>query len=141
MEVILTYLGVFGSAALTIIHLYAAVPLYIVVPAGTLLWGIVIAVCRYKKGTGCLNGVGTRLYGKRTTVNGYISTKWIVFMYIPLFPVAAYEVFHEENLKSYSESTLIYYRMLPGFCLRQMLLTLLIGWSIITAIILAIIIL
>lgn len=54
-----------------------------------------------------LNGIGTRLYGKRCLskkelrsmgikvkgLNPYIATKWFVFLFIPIVPLSSYVVF------------------------------------------------
>ncbi len=51
--------------------------------------------------SGCmftLNGIGTKLYGKDEQADGsYIATEWIVFLWIPLIPVASYLVLSWEN--------------------------------------------
>jgi len=38
------------------------------------------------------NGIGTALYGKKRTTNGYISTKWLTILYVPVLPVRSYLV-------------------------------------------------
>lgn len=41
-----------------------------------------------------LNGVGTRLYGKRdiNPDGSYIATKWFIFLLLPIFPLGSYRV-------------------------------------------------
>ena len=43
-----------------------------------------------------LNGIGTRLYGKRDFRNdaSYITTEWATFIYIPVFPFRSLRVTH-----------------------------------------------
>ena len=51
------------------------------------------------------NGIGTRLYGKAKQDNGtYIATKWIVFLFIPLIPLASYIVLDWENTGIFSRN-------------------------------------
>ena len=51
--------------------------------------------------SGCMftfNGIGTKLYGKAKQDDGsYIATKWIVFLFIPLIPLASYLVLDWQN--------------------------------------------
>jgi hypothetical protein len=51
--------------------------------------------------SGCMftfNGIGTKLYGKAKQDDGsYIATKWIVFLFVPLIPLASYLVLDWEN--------------------------------------------
>jgi hypothetical protein len=77
------------------------------------------------------NGCGTILYGEKPVEGGHISTKWIVFFYIPLLPVRSYIVSYESQ-ESWNKST---YDLVPlpglGFYWPQVIKTTLIVWSII----------
>lgn len=50
-----------------------------------------------------INGIGTTLYGSadKKEDGSYIATKWIVFIWIPIIPLASYRVFHGENVKGF----------------------------------------
>lgn len=40
-----------------------------------------------------LNGIGTKYYGQRMLPDGtYITTKWFVMLYVPLFPLGSIRV-------------------------------------------------
>ena len=46
------------------------------------------------------NGFGTTLYGKREVNfldNSYISTKWIIALFMPIFPLESYRVIKEKQ--------------------------------------------
>ena len=48
-----------------------------------------------KPALGTLNGIGTTLYGRRdydAGTNTYVATQWLVFLFLPVFPLAAYRV-------------------------------------------------
>lgn len=73
----------------------------------TLLQNIILVVislstswflARKETKTALIEGAGTRFYGQTRTSNPqeYISTKWLVFMMIPVMPVGSYLV-HEEH--------------------------------------------
>ena len=41
------------------------------------------------------NGIGTKLYGKRDknpADNSYTATKWFIFVFLPIIPIASYRV-------------------------------------------------
>lgn len=40
------------------------------------------------------NGIGTKYYGKREKAEdgSYVTTNWIVFLYVPLIPLGSYRV-------------------------------------------------
>ena len=50
-----------------------------------------------QKGMYTVNGAGTMLHGQTPspTSRSYISTKWLVFIFLPLLPVRSYQVFGE----------------------------------------------
>jgi hypothetical protein len=54
-------------------------------------------LARVQNGMYTVNGAGTMLRGQTPlpTSRGYISTKWLVFMFLPLLPVRSYQVFGE----------------------------------------------
>ena len=64
-----------------------------------------------QKGMYTVNGAGTMLRGQTAlpTLRGYISTKWLVFMFLPLLPVRSYQVFGEYS----NASDKRYYDMQP----------------------------
>jgi hypothetical protein len=82
------------------------------------------------------NGWGNMLYGHKPTPRGYVATEWVVVFYIPVIPVKSYEVLGETG--SWGRKS---YRLneLPELCRPQMIMTGLIGWSIMLFVILAII--
>lgn len=48
-----------------------------------------------KPALGTMNGIGTTLYGRRdydAGTNTYVATQWLVFLFLPIFPLAAYRV-------------------------------------------------
>ena len=141
MDSFIVFVCVLASAGLAALSADKNLSLYIVIPAVVLLWGVAVAILRHKGGAYNYMGVGTMLYGRSASANGYIATKWIVILFVPILPVAAYEVLEEGNLQDessgmfYGSSQSIRYRMLPGFRWRQVLLTLLVGWGITAAIV------
>lgn len=42
----------------------------------------------------CINGIGTKWYGEREkgSDGSYITTTWVTFVWIPLFPIASYRI-------------------------------------------------
>jgi|GEM_PF-2707474 len=40
-----------------------------------------------------INGFGSKYYGKKVTDNGYIATKWLTILFIPILPVRSYEIY------------------------------------------------
>lgn len=64
-------------------------------------------LARRQKDLYTVNGVGTKLHGQSPMAGsrGYIATKWIVILYLPILPVRSYQVFGEhfdaENKKYY----------------------------------------
>lgn len=54
-----------------------------------------------------LNGIGTTLYGKSNfdqTDGTHISTKFFVFFFIPIFPIASYRIKKKETTKKFMGS-------------------------------------
>lgn len=46
-----------------------------------------------KSGTFSIYGIGTHLYGHTPTEDGaYITTKWVVFVLVPIFPLASFRI-------------------------------------------------
>lgn len=86
-------------------------------------------------------GCDTFLYGHHKTINGYIATKWVVWAFIPLIPVRAYEIigegeqeeFTSGSYKSYSRQ--ITYLNYPNFFWPQVIITGVTGWAIAAALI------
>jgi hypothetical protein len=58
---------------------------------------------------GTINEMGTKLVGNDESPNGYISTKWLVVLFLPLIPIRSYEVLGEHQ----GASERIYYSMRP----------------------------
>jgi hypothetical protein len=50
-----------------------------------------------------LNGCGTRYYGYRDLQDdgSYTTTEWVIFIYIPLVPLASFRVLPEGDYKNY----------------------------------------
>jgi hypothetical protein len=96
-------------------------------------WGCAMV----EKGMMTINYCGSRLYGKTPTENGYIATKWIVFLGFPVLPVTSYEV--RGVVKSYPQSR---YDMRPldDFAWPQIIRTGSIGYGILLVIEVAIVI-
>lgn len=48
-----------------------------------------------------VNGIGTRLYGSsdRQGNGSYVATKWLVFLYFPIFPLGTYRVYPEYKIE------------------------------------------
>ncbi len=42
-----------------------------------------------------VDGIGTKFYGQRSSFGGYISTKWLVVVFLPILPVKSYLVTEE----------------------------------------------
>jgi hypothetical protein len=63
---------------------------------------LIIGVCwflaGYSKGMFTVNGSGTKLFGHTPSQNGYIATKWICLMFLPILPVTSYEILDEQNM-------------------------------------------
>ena len=70
---------------------------------------------------GVINGMGTKLVGQEKSTEGYIATKWLVMVFLPLIPIKSYEVFGEQE-GAYER---VYYSMrpLPGLAKKQVLIT------------------
>jgi hypothetical protein len=56
-----------------------------------------------------INGMGTKLLGKDESSKGYIATKWLIVLFLPLIPIKSYEILDEQG--SLHERT--YYSMHP----------------------------
>lgn len=59
--------------------------------------GISWFLARRQKDLYTINGVGTKLHGQSPMAGsrGYIATKWIVILFLPVLPVRSYQVFGE----------------------------------------------
>jgi hypothetical protein len=72
-----------------------------IAPLATLLLisigGVLLSwfMARADKHMSTYNGFGTKMFGRSETSEGYISTKWLVALFIPLVPVRSYHVFQE----------------------------------------------
>jgi hypothetical protein len=42
-----------------------------------------------------VDGVGTKFFGQTPNSSGYISTKWLVVVFLPIIPVRSYRVIEE----------------------------------------------
>jgi hypothetical protein len=56
-------------------------------------------LARRQKDLYTINGVGTKLHGQSPMPNsrGYIATKWLVIMFLPILPVRSYQVCGEHS--------------------------------------------
>ena len=63
-----------------------------------LILGLCWFLAGLSKGMFLVNGSGTKLFGRTPTQNGYIATKWICVMFLPILPVDSYEVAAQQNL-------------------------------------------
>jgi hypothetical protein len=63
-----------------------------------LIVGVSWFISGYSKGMFLVNGSGTKLFGHTPTQNGYIATKWICLMFLPLLPVDSYEVIVQQDM-------------------------------------------
>ncbi len=82
-----------------------------------------------------MNGVGTTLYGHADEWpdGTFVKTKWVIFLFLPLLPVASYRVARVED----PESCLEKYRLTPiPLHWRQVLATYVTGFSAPVAIVL-----
>jgi hypothetical protein len=53
-------------------------------------------LARIDKYAATFDGFGTKMFGNNDTSKGYIATKWIVAMNVPMLPVRSYEVMPDE---------------------------------------------
>jgi hypothetical protein len=53
-------------------------------------------LARFDKYAVTFEGFGTKMFGNKITSKGYIATKWIVAMNIPMLPVRSYELAPDE---------------------------------------------
>ena len=44
-----------------------------------------------------INGNGTKLFGRTPSDKGYISTKWVCVLFLPILPLASYEILDEQR--------------------------------------------
>lgn len=44
-----------------------------------------------------INGMGTELLGRDKSSKGYIATKWLVVLFLPLIPIRSYEILDEQG--------------------------------------------
>jgi hypothetical protein len=100
-------------------------------------------LARHEEGAHTLNGFGTKLYGKHRTQAGYVTTKWIVWGFLPLMPVRSVEVItREETEDSWNfqgSSSTTYYTSRPHpFYWPQVVATLLLGWAVAAAVLMLI---
>lgn len=56
-----------------------------------------------------INGMGTKFVGQEETPEGYVATKWLVMIFMPVLPIKSYEVFGEPQEKNER----VYYAMRP----------------------------
>lgn len=56
-----------------------------------------------------INGMGVTLLGNDRSSKGYIATKWLVVLFLPLIPIRSYEILDEQD----SLHERIYYSMIP----------------------------
>jgi len=70
---------------------------------------------------GMINEMGTKLVGNDKSSSGYIATKWLVLLFLPIIPIQSYEVFGEQQ----GASERVYYSMhpLPKLARDQVLAT------------------
>ncbi len=79
-------------------------------------------IARKSNNTGTIQGFGTKLYGNKSTPNGRIATKWIVFFFIPIVPVRSYEIYSEKftQASAFGSSKEYTLKELPGFYWPQL---------------------
>jgi len=66
--------------------------------AFVLLIGLCWFLAGFSKGMITVNGSGIKLFGHTPTPNGYIATRWICLMYMPILPVDSYEVIAQQDM-------------------------------------------
>ncbi len=62
---------------------------------------------------GTLNGIGTKLVGSEKSLKGYVATKWLVLLFLPIIPIKSYEVFDEQPGISAGLNQRTYYSLHP----------------------------
>ncbi|RKX25908.1 MAG: hypothetical protein DRP46_11425 [Candidatus Zixiibacteriota bacterium] len=78
-----------------------------------------------------MNGCGTKLYGRTSTPDGYIATKWFCLVFIPVFPISSYLVISEAEDYDYIISSKKTYQMVKlDEIYRPHLQKFLISWAI-----------
>jgi hypothetical protein len=125
MALLLVYLGLFflpGDIIISFVNqssciagygreLEAAIPPYINILSILACLGFAWVLAYKSKNLGTINGVGTRLIGNQKTPNGYIATKWLVFMFLPMLPVKSYEIISEQQGIANGFQSRTYYSM------------------------------
>ena len=139
MALLLMYLGLFflpGDIIISLVNqssciagygrvLEVSIPPYVNILLILVCLGFAWVIAYKSKNLGTINGVGTRLIGNQKTPNGYIATKWLVFMFLPILPVMSYEVFGEQQGMSSGLQGRTYYSMqaLPQLAKDQVMAT------------------
>lgn len=57
------------------------------------------SAARKSASMGTYMGFGSRLYGNTRTADGWIATKWVVFLFMPFVPVKSYEVTSQQKTR------------------------------------------
>jgi len=89
------------------------------------------------------NGVGTTVYGKRDvspTDGSYITTKWFIVIFFPIFPLASYRVIKEKQ-KFMTIAFPKYQMTQVKFNIKQVINTYLAWWSFPIALIITVLVL
>jgi hypothetical protein len=85
---------------------------------------------------GSFNGCGGKFYGHTPTTDGYITTDWLIFFFVPVIPYGSYEIINETG--SFGNKT-YQFRKLKSLYIPQVLTIGSIGWIICISIILVVI--
>ncbi|SRR6266498_3548927 len=139
MALLLVYLGLFflpGDIIISFVNqsaciagygreLEVSIPPYVNILLILACLGFAWVLAYKSKNLGTINGVGTRLIGNQKTPNGYVATKWLVFMFLPMLPVRSYEIFREQQGISNGLQERTYYSMqaLPQLAKDQIIAT------------------
>lgn len=63
---------------------------------------LILVLCWFlaglSKGMYLVNGSGTKLFGHIPTPDGYIATKWLCLMFLPVLPVDSYEIVAQQDM-------------------------------------------
>lgn len=106
------------------------------------LFGLLVAskssMLGYGNNMQLLNGIGTTLYG-HTDFNSndktYISTKWFVFLMLPIFPLGSYRVKKGETTTKFIGIETPYHMEKVKLNIGQVAKTFILSWGIIVTII------
>jgi hypothetical protein len=68
-----------------------------------------------------INGIGTKLVGNEKSLKGFIATKWLVVLFLPIIPIKSYEVFEEQQGIRIGLHQRVYYSLhpLPKLAINQ----------------------